>query len=118
MTRSSTAALCLSTCWTPGQIGGLPGKKGSDREADSMTIEDSRTIDIISMEKEGTCILTISDHLDWAETEGHIKLLQNKLNDYLAFIESGEIYEQYPKAKDRPIRLRVMFQHAPDQKAK
>ena len=33
----------------------------------------------------------------------------------MAFVESGEILEQYPTAKDRPVAFRVVFQVPPDE---
>lgn len=42
-------------------------------------------------------------------------LLQKKLNGYLAFLESGEILESYPAAKNRPIVFKVVFQFPPDE---
>ncbi|MEZ5363690.1 MAG: DUF6572 domain-containing protein [Bryobacterales bacterium] len=59
-------------------------------------------------------ILTISDHLDWSDSLEHQTLLQTKLNSYLAFIESGEILEHYPDARDRAVALRVVFKYDPD----
>ena len=66
-----------------------------------MSIEQTDLIDIISIDRlTGETILTISDHLDWSDSEAHLLLLQNKLNRYLAFVESGEIFRSYPKAKN------------------
>lgn len=45
---------------------------------------------------------------------GHQAILQKKLNTYLAFIESGETLEHYPKAKDRPVTFKVVFRVPPD----
>jgi len=80
-----------------------------------MTIEQTNLIDIISTnERAGEVVLTISDHLDWSDTLVHLNLLQEKLNRYLAFVESGEIFEGYPNAKDRAVVFRVVFKFAPD----
>src|ERR1700691_3566556 len=81
-----------------------------------MSVEQDGVIDIISMDRlTGEVTLTISDHLDWCDTSGHLLTLQRKLNRYLAFIESGEIFEQYPTAKDRSIAIAIVFQFAPDE---
>jgi hypothetical protein len=40
--------------------------------------------------------------------------LQDKLNSYLAFIESGEIFEQYPGATGKVIKLNVVCKFHPD----
>ena len=55
-------------------------------------------------------VLTISDHLDWSDSVGH-----QTINTYLAIVESGEILEQYPKAKDRPVAFKVVFRVPPDE---
>ena len=80
-----------------------------------MSIEQTDVIDIISTDRvTGHVVLTISDHLDWSSGAAHQALLQAKLNRYLAFVESGEILESYPDAKDRPVEFKVVFQFAPD----
>lgn len=80
-----------------------------------MSIEQTDIVDIIGTDRiTGNVILTISDHLDWCDSTAHQMLLQSKLNRYLAFVESGEILESYPDAKDRPIVFRVVFQFPPD----
>jgi len=35
-------------------------------------------------------------------------ILQEKINAYLGFIESGEIYQSYPKAAGRDIAIQVV----------
>lgn len=73
-------------------------------------------MDVISVDpRTGHVVLTVSDHLDWSDTVAHQELLQKKLNTYLAFVESDEILERYPNAKDRPIIFEVVFKFRPDQ---
>lgn len=75
-----------------------------------MSIEQSDIIDIISTERmTGAVVLTISNHLDWSDSVAHQRLLQTKLNRYLAFVESGEILQSYPNAVGRPITFNVVF---------
>jgi hypothetical protein len=58
-------------------------------------------VDAIDTDKDGNLVtLTITDHLAWGDDQ-HLLLLQQKLNTYLAFIESGEIHATYPAAKDK-----------------
>jgi len=81
-----------------------------------VSVEQTDVVDILGIDREtGHVVLTISDHLDWSDTVEHQAILQKKLNRYLAFVESGEILEQYPDAKDRPAALRVVFQVTPDE---
>ena len=75
-----------------------------------MSIEQTDVVDIMSTDRaSGHVVLTISDHLDWSDSVAHQRLLQNKLNRYLAFVESGEILQSYPDAKDRLIAFKVFF---------
>lgn len=80
-----------------------------------MSVEDPGVVDIISLDKQTGCVtLTISDHLDWTDTAQHERLLEEKLNKYLAFVESGEILERYPEARGRAVKVRLVFMHRPD----
>jgi len=79
-----------------------------------VAVDNSDIVDIVSIGSDGNVVLTISDHLEWAETESHQLTLQDKLNRYLAFVESGEILESYPKAEGRPIVFSVVTQFDPD----
>ncbi|MFZ5531627.1 MAG: DUF6572 domain-containing protein [Pseudomonadota bacterium] len=40
-------------------------------------------------------------------------LVQEKLNSYLTFIESGEIYSSYPSAKGKDLHIRIYSQFRP-----
>jgi hypothetical protein len=79
-----------------------------------MAVDDSGVVDIISIDPSGNVVLTISDHLDWAESVSHQLTLQEKFNRYLAFVESGEILDQYPNAKGRSVIFRLVTKHNPD----
>lgn len=78
-----------------------------------MAIDNTKAIDLIGIDnKTGVVILTISDHLDWKEADTHLILLQDKINCYLRFIESGEIYETYPMAKDKKMIISIVKKHS------
>ena len=78
-----------------------------------MAVDDSGVVDIISIDPHGNVVLTVSDHLDWTDSISHQQTLQVKLNRYLAFVESGEILEQYPKAIGKSVIIEVVTQHDP-----
>ena len=79
-----------------------------------MTVDQKKIIDFIGTEKTtGDVVLTISDHLDWVDVSSHLYTLQEKINDYLAFIESGEIFDEYPKARGKKIKIKIYFRYAP-----
>jgi hypothetical protein len=78
-----------------------------------MSVENTQVIDFIGFEEAtGKVVLTIADHLPWDDRD-HLLLLQEKLNSYLAFIESGEIYESYPRAMGRQLVIDLVVQHWP-----
>ena len=79
-----------------------------------MTVEDVDKVDRIGVDrKTGDVHLLISDHLDWDQNEGeHLLVLQDKLNTYLEFVESGQLYAKYPRAVGKKIVFEVMGKFA------
>ncbi|MBS9444416.1 DUF6572 domain-containing protein [Photorhabdus heterorhabditis] len=64
-----------------------------------MSIEDVNKIDMIGIpnNNENLVVLGLTDHLPWSGSiEEHLLKLQEKINSYIRFIESGEIYESFP----------------------
>ena len=80
-----------------------------------LSVEDKDVIDIIGIDSAGNVVLTVTDHLDWSNTLEHVFILQEKINRYLAFVESGEILETYPKATGRQIHFKIDLLHRPDE---
>lgn len=72
-----------------------------------MALLDSDTVDAISINPEGEVVLNLIDELPWGENE-HLVLLQDKINAYIRFVESGEIFDSYPKAKDKSIVFKII----------
>lgn len=58
--------------------------------------------------------LVISDHLGWEldEEMEHLLLLQEKINSYIAFIESGEICTAIPSAIGKAPIIKVIGKYA------
>jgi hypothetical protein len=81
-----------------------------------MSVEQTDKIDFISTSPEGEVFLTISDHLLWDE-DGHLPLLQDKINAYLEFIDSEQLLEEYPAANKRPVVISVYMQFDPTEEA-
>jgi hypothetical protein len=64
-----------------------------------MSIENTNVIDVSGI-KNSSIVLTISDHFGWESyIKEHLEMLQAKINSYLAFIESGQVWEEYPTYK-------------------
>lgn len=79
-----------------------------------MSVENRDVIDIVNIDKDGSVVLTISDHLEWDADNEHLLILQDKLNAYLNAIESGNLYEIYPQAKNKPITIKLVTKYPPN----
>lgn len=78
-----------------------------------MSIDQTDVIDSIGIYiPKNEAQLIIVDHLEWDRGEKldkeHMYLLQEKVNTYLRFIESGEIYEAYPKSRNKALIIRLI----------
>jgi hypothetical protein len=84
-----------------------------------MSVEEIDKIDFATVDNaSGDLWLTISDHLPWDEDEiSHLTFLQSKLNAYLRFIESGEVFRKLPEAKGRNIVINVVGKYPLSQQA-
>jgi hypothetical protein len=79
-----------------------------------MTVVDPKVVDFVGIDKEsGDVVLTVSDHLGWEDESVHLFALQEKLNSYLAFVESGELLEQYPDGRGRFVWIDVVLKYRP-----
>jgi hypothetical protein len=75
-------------------------------------VENTNQVDIIGINKKtGICTLTIVDSLDWNNEYEHLLLLQEKINTYLRFIESGEILTSYPPSKGKDFEINIHFKN-------
>ena len=75
-----------------------------------MSVSDADKIDFIGLDPlTGVVVLSISDHLNWAEdNDDHLVSLQDKINAYLSFVESGEIYEKFPVLAGKAVNIRIV----------
>jgi len=88
-----------------------------------MSIDKTNVIDFVGIDdKSGEVVLTITDHLPWGDDhkwhKEHLILLENKLNIYLQFIESGQLMEDYPDAKGKKKVINVVGRYALNDDAK
>ena len=74
-----------------------------------MSVINTNEIDAIGLDENTNDVyLTVKDDLDWTDEIYHINKLQEKLNTYLRFIESGEVYDVYPEAKGRKFSIEIL----------
>jgi hypothetical protein len=85
-----------------------------------MTVNDLDKIDVTAINRQsGDVTLAISDHLAWDENGGeHLLALQNKLNVYLEFIESGLVHTEIPRAVGNKIIIEVVGKFPLSEEAK
>lgn len=78
-----------------------------------MALAEPEKIDFIGISPDGLCVLTLADDTDWADPERHVAELRAKLENYVGFIQSGEIERAYPEGKDRGPKIVVALRSAP-----
>ena len=77
-----------------------------------MAVDKSSQIDAIANDKENAClVLLITDHLNWDNEFEHLKILQDKINAYVAFIESKQYDEIYPNADFKMAMIEIHFKY-------
>ena len=80
--------------------------------SENFAIERSDTIDFINYdEKSGLLQLHIIDGMDWEDRPVHMKLMIDKLNNYLLYIDTKQFEEKYPETK----RIEILIRHCFDQ---
>lgn len=83
-----------------------------------MTVEELNSVDFVGV-GEDQVILLISDHLSWdKDIEDHLYLLQEKINSYLRFYESGELLANFANAEGKNVIIEVHTKYKPSKKAK
>lgn len=73
-----------------------------------MGLENVQVVDAISTDKNDTVNLTIFDAWDWVDEGAHLLALQNKINTYLDFVQSKQIYEARPTADGKVLVIQVI----------
>ena len=76
-----------------------------------MSVVDRNIIDFSYSENEEV-FLCISDHLTWENDvlKAHWEILQDKLNDYMGFIQSGQFREKYLNENLKPC-IKIYFSY-------
>ncbi len=84
-----------------------------------MGLDNINVVDAIGLEKNSECaILSLFDSWGWDDEEpAHLLAIQDKFNAYLEFIESGQIFEDYPPARNKDLVIDVIFRFEPPDSA-
>lgn len=76
-----------------------------------MSLKETDKVDAIGINKENNVVLSILDDAPWEDLKHHLKLLEDKLNSYISFIECGQLYTAYPDAMDRLPMIQLFTVH-------
>ena len=83
-----------------------------------MSLRRPRVIDYLGVEKtSGHLTLIVTDDEDWSDEVLHMELLQEKLDSYLAFVESGEVHVSLKEElgrtvpSDTPVDVRILAKY-------
>lgn len=65
-----------------------------------MALEDTTTVDGAAYEEsDNTVVLLLTDAWGWDDEVAHLRLLQDKVNAYAAFVETGQYRQVFPGAE-------------------
>lgn len=84
-----------------------------------MSLDRINEVDAIGIDRaSGTAVLTIVDSWNWLEEHTHLVALQEKIEAYFAFIESGDVFVLYPKAVNRKLAIEIVTRYPLTEAAK
>jgi Family of unknown function (DUF6572) len=81
-----------------------------------MTVDNPNTIDFVTLGSDGAAVLVMVEHRPWDGTDERLYQLQEKINRYAAFALDGELVQRYPELSQKPVRLELRYETAPDAK--
>ncbi len=81
-------------------------------------VHDPSVIDLVVEEADGTIGLVIVDDGFAKSDAGILRLLQAKVNAYLAYALDGQFASQYPEQKDKKLRILLSTTKEPDAPAR
>lgn len=74
-----------------------------------MGLENCGVVDAVGTDiNNGKIVLSILDSWDWTDERTHLESLQAKLNAYFSFVDSRQIYDDYPDAEGRSLVIDVV----------
>ena len=83
-----------------------------------MSVIETDKIDAIGVvASEKRIFLTIVDSLVWDAENVHLFTLQEKINSYLFFVESGELSKAFPDNHDCDVVIELILKYAPSDQA-
>lgn len=80
-----------------------------------MTVRDSDTVDSITRSSDGASVtLLMIEDRPFDGSRAQVEEVVAKVNTYLRFIQTGQIYRELPDTLGRELRVRLLCQQAPE----
>ena len=80
-----------------------------------MSLDKAQVVDFVGTDiRTDEVVLSLLDEREWND-RGHLLALQAKINSYFAFIETGQLLEDYPAANSRAVRIDVICRYEPNE---
>jgi hypothetical protein len=74
-----------------------------------MGLENCDVVDAVGTDiNTGKIVLSILDSWDWTDERTHLERLQAKLNAYFSFVDSRQIYDDYPDTEGRGLVVDIV----------
>jgi hypothetical protein len=67
--------------------------------------------------REDKLVLAMYERRLWADEDGQLMQLQEKLNAYLSFLLDGEMTEAFPQLAGKPVEIQLRTVHDPGPRA-
>ena len=85
-------------------------KKKVENNETLLNIEKTNTIDGVAYdEKDLKLVLLLADGMDWHDEKKHLLLLQEKINNYIAYIEGKQYLQKYSNVEQIEIQIKFLF---------
>ncbi len=83
-----------------------------------MSIIEENKIDMVATYPDHVKLI-MTDHLPWGQDdEEHMYIIQEKINSYFSFIETGQMAEEFPKIKTQKIKFEIVSKYQLNEVAK
>lgn len=74
-----------------------------------MSVLEKNEVDALGIDEKGSLVMLIIDGMDWRNKEEHLFCLQDKINAYVAFIETAQYRERYPDKSFNIFKIKINF---------
>lgn len=83
-----------------------------DTDSKKLSIENTTSLDGVGVNSNDNSklVLLLIDGMDWTNELEHLLLLQNKINNYISYIEEEQYKESYPNIENIEININFLFE--------